>query len=226
MIDETIIKRLRAWSSIIGSGISIGFFIGMFFLLSADIEHAKTYFWISFIGGFIVGLLIAVVLNKKGSIKDGFEPLNRSQDLDNYQDRFKDLHQDDKVLELVPKLNNKEFISLICFRYPQMLIETKNKFKQELLKRDIDKRSFYNHFSSLETFRTRNENHCPKCGYHDYKPLTKQGELNCELCGYYEKLENPDKFINRIKKTMGYYYDIGINKEIIELELYAEKTTE
>lgn len=149
-------------------------------------------------------------------MREGFEPINRSADLDSIQDIFRDLHQDDNVLNLIPSLTDIDFMSLICFRYPQMLEETKYTLRQELYNRKIDKQRFLNHYSTIDIFRTNIDKYCPKCGYHDYKSNTGQGELNCELCGYYDKLDNPRKFINRLKKAMGFYYDIGISEDFIE----------
>lgn len=219
-LDEDIIKRIRAWATVIGIGISIGFISGAITALKVNPENAKYYFWGLLMLGLITGLFIAIILYKKGKFKEGFDPINRTEDFDNIQELFKDPNKDNNILNLIPHLSDEELINLISFRYPQMLDETKIFIREELINRKIDKNKFLNQYRSIETFKIVSIDKCPRCGFRNYKRETEIGELNCELCGYYEKLDNPDKFVNKLKRAFRFYDDIGLNENKIENEIY------
>jgi rubredoxin len=213
--------RLRGWLTVIGAGFAIGFFIGLCLIFSIDNPvYAKYGFWISVGLGLLGGIAIGLNMERKGIMDNWHQPINRSADFDNYQDAFVDKNQDNEIINLIPTLTDYELIQLIAFRYPQMLKKTKALMSSELTNRKISKDRFLDTFNTLETFRVKSEAYCPKCGFKKYNPNAERGQVNCVLCGYYHDIENPNLFINKLKRNMGFYYDIGISSMTIENELY------
>jgi hypothetical protein len=218
-LDENNIKKTRAWGSIIGSGLTLGVISGSITVFYVQPNVAKYYFF-GLASGLIGGIIVAVILNKRGVIKDGFDPLNRSEDLDNFQAGFKNPSQDKSIIDLIPSLTNDEFIKLVCFRYPSLHYQTKNFVKKELARRQIDNNRFRKQYNTLETFVKKTNGYCPKCGFESYNENILNGEVNCELCGYMDIVDNPDMFVNKLKKVFGFYDYIGLSEYEIDNDLY------
>lgn len=212
-----IYQKIKGGVTIIGSGVSIGIIVGIILALNKEPEVAKYYLLIPIFFGLLIGLLITFRMKSKQGVDDLLQPDSEPAV---YQKRYIDNTQDDDIISLLPTLTDYELIQLIAFRYPQMLKETKVIMKKELANRKITKSVFLDTFNTLETFRAKSEAYCPKCGFKRYNSNTEPGKVNCILCGYYHSIDNPNLFINKVKRAMGFYYDIGLSRFTIEEELY------
>jgi hypothetical protein len=96
-----------------------------------------------------------------------------------------------------------------------VLEPTAKEIVKELFKRNIGKQALINHCQYLKTYENKNNGGCPGCGTLKYYSA-RGPESHCQLCGYYPKLDDQAKFINRMGKRLGVYFYEIIQEEEIE----------
>ncbi len=203
-----------AWYNYISLFIIIGVIIGLIVahhFFSNHITAITLGITILFTVG---GILITRILNQKFKIIEAYNPVNRSEDFDDFQMRIENPVTDAFFLSQVANFSNRELVVCLTLRYyninfsEEMVAEVVKEIKKRQIKNQMDRLYEADGFFSL-----KKANSCPCCGSKDFLSVQNSTIQFCHVCGYDHKIDNPNKFINRIRIKLGLVSTIKLKKE-------------